>query len=274
MTTLHRVPEASGPQPRSFSPRASQSCLQPPRGTRLCVCRMLWSEWLPAPVSGRQTPHPDGAGSQGGRGLCLQKRSHLWNVDSAPRPGQLRRGHTQPARNHPPGARGRHDNAPVALPGLNSGGESRTGGALLAVGEPGGETTGGGGERAPPTSRTLREGLCVTNLAPWGDMGLPGGGRGQGGKWATEMPYLPGPSSPYTWDTGLAGPWAEGPLTRPYARLSTGPPPPGTPARGTNTQGEEDSQDIGSLGPQGINTRTSDPVQGRTGLCPHREAAA
>lgn len=92
-----------------------------------------------------------------------------------------------------------------------------------------------------------------------------------------EIPCLPGPSSPNTRDTGLAGPWAEGqtkPLTRPYARMSAGPPPPDSPAQGTNMQGEEDSGDTGSLGSQGVNTRTSDPVQGRTGLCPHREAAA
>lgn len=154
-------------------------------------------------------PHPDDTGSQGGRGLCLKKRSRLWKTDSAHTQGSCAGAtRSQHAATRPgPGA-----NMTTRCRRSKFRREQNWGAFCWPSGSLGGEKR-SSPLRAP--SEHLEKTLCH-KPGRWGDTGFPGGGRGQGGKWPMEMPCLPGPSSPNTRDKGLAGPWPEGqtqPLT-------------------------------------------------------------
>lgn len=123
-------------------------------------------------------PHPDGTGSQGGRGLCLKKRSRLWKTDSARAQGSC--AGAARSQQPPAGGRGPTRQHAAALAGLASG-ESSTGGRSAGSrraleGRP---LMVGRGEGLLPPPEHLEKTLCH-KPGPSGGHGLPGRGKRAG----------------------------------------------------------------------------------------------
>lgn len=169
---------------------------------------------------------PDGAGPEGD-GVSSGENGTVCGRGTVPPPrGQVcwgpHTGHTQ-SPTYGQGPRGR---CPVTALACSHEGTD----VGSALGSLGGETTNGGREeRLLPPLGTLGENTVSRTWPLEGKRASQEGGRGQGGKWSTQVTHLPGLSSQNFRDTGQTGPWTEGPTkasTRSYVHAcSRGPHP-------------------------------------------------